>query len=61
MGDDNGNLSGAVLSPLAALLSVVMPGAGHLAIGAKFRPAVIVAAVLNLVAMVGMALVLSHV
>ena len=61
MGDENGNLSGAVLSPLAALLSVVMPGAGHLAIGARFRPAVIVAAVLNLVAMVGMALVLSHV
>ena len=54
-------LHGPLLSPLAALLSVVMPGAGHFAVGAKFRPAVVLAAVLNLIAMVGLAIVFADV
>jgi LCP family protein required for cell wall assembly len=54
-------LRGSLLSPLAALLSVVMPGAGHMAIGARWRPAVIVAASANALAMVTMAGILWNV
>ena len=61
MSDTDGTLQGAALSPLAALLSVLMPGAGHYAIGARFRPAVVAATVANAAAMVWMAVVLSHV
>ena len=54
-------LSGPYLSPLAALLSVVMPGAGHMAIGARWRPAVLVAAGANALAMATMAGILWNV
>ena len=54
-------LRGSLLSPLAALLSVVMPGAGHMAIGARWRPAVIVAASANALAMATMAGILWNV
>jgi LCP family protein required for cell wall assembly len=46
---------------VAALLSVVMPGFGHYATGARFRPAVIVATVLNVVAMIAIVVILADV
>jgi LCP family protein required for cell wall assembly len=61
MGATDGHLRGSLLSPFAALLSVVLPGAGHLAIGARFRPAVVIAAVGNVAAMIAMAVVLGGV
>jgi hypothetical protein len=61
MGNARRELHGPLLSPVAALLSVVMPGFGHYATGARFRPAVIVATVLNVVAMVGTLVILADV
>ncbi len=61
MGDTNRDLHGPLLSPLAALLSVVMPGAGHYAIGARFRPAVMAATTANIVAMVVSGIILAGV
>ena len=61
MGEARRELHGPLLSPLAALLSVVMPGFGHYATGAKFRPAVIVATVSNVVAMIATLVILADV
>lgn len=61
MGAARRELHGPLLSPVAALLSVVMPGFGHYATGARFRPAVIVATVLNVVAMIAMVVILADV
>lgn len=44
--------SGVRACASAAILSVLLPGAGHMAIRARFRPAVVAAVVLNLLATV---------
>lgn len=54
-------LRGPLLCPLGALLSVVMPGAGHWAIAARFRPAVTAAAVGNVVAMLWLGFIMRNV
>lgn len=61
MGDVRRDLHGPVLSPVAALLSVAMPGAGHYAIGARFRPAVMVATTANIVAMIVAGIIVADV
>ena len=61
MEESRAALRGPLLCPLGALLSVVMPGAGHWAIDAKFRPAVLAAAITNIVAMLTLAIILRDV
>ncbi|MGB8861050.1 MAG: LCP family protein, partial [Ilumatobacteraceae bacterium] len=50
MASSGGSRSGLAASIAAALCSVIMPGAGHVLIRARLRPAVIVAAACNIVA-----------
>lgn len=61
MGETDESLRGGWLTAFAALLSVVMPGAGHMAIGARFRPLVVVMTAANAAAMLAMAVVLRDV
>ena len=61
MNDDRVDLRGPLLCPLGALLSVIMPGFGHWAVGARFRPAVIAATVGNVLVMGWLAFILRDV
>jgi LCP family protein required for cell wall assembly len=61
MNDDRVDLRGPLLCPLGALLSVVMPGFGHWAVGAKFRPSVVAVTVGNALVMVWLAFIVRNV
>jgi polyisoprenyl-teichoic acid--peptidoglycan teichoic acid transferase len=61
MNDDRVDLRGPLLCPLGALLSVVMPGAGHWAVGARFRPAVLAATIGNAGVMLWLGFILRNV
>ena len=61
MNDDRVDLRGPWLCPLGALLSVVMPGFGHWAVGARFRASVVAVTVGNALVMLWLAFILRNV
>jgi LCP family protein required for cell wall assembly len=61
MNDDRVDLRGPLLCPLGALLSVVMPGFGHWAVGAKFRPSVVAVTAGNALVMLWLAFIVRNV
>jgi LCP family protein required for cell wall assembly len=61
MNDDRVDLRGPWLCPLGALLSVVMPGFGHWAVGARFRASVVAVTIGNAAVMLWLAFILRNV
>jgi polyisoprenyl-teichoic acid--peptidoglycan teichoic acid transferase len=61
MNNDRVDLRGPLLCPLGALLSVVMPGFGHWAVGARFRASVVAVSVGNALVMLWLAFILRNV